>query len=163
MEEERELLHRTARKSFVCFDCIESQHLKLSGSEDNDDDKEFEGDNEEDINLEDKDTDVEDGEVDDLNEDMARKCSTTPTHTHTRTPKAKAKVKPKTIDDLHDLLNKMSLNKNRTDFSMSHSKLHFTYREGAKGIAVYEILAIDQHLLHHVMLKGPFLETMQCG
>ena len=82
----------------------------------------------EDINMEDEDTGIEEGEVDDLKEDMARK-STTPTRT--RTPKAKAK----TTDDLPDLANKlrkMSLNKNGTDFSMSHSKIHFTYREGAR-------------------------------
>ena len=73
-----------------------------------------------------------------------RKSSTTPTRT--RTPKAKAK----TTDDLPYLLSKMSLNKNETDFSMSHSKLHFTYREGTKDVAIYEILAINQHLLRHV-------------
>ena len=88
MEDEGELLHRLpARKSFLC--CLIELKANISlvscpGEEElsgSDNDKEFEGVKEEDISLEDEDTDNEKREVEDLNEDIARKSSTTPTRT----------------------------------------------------------------------------------
>ncbi len=71
--------------------------------------------------------------------------------TPTRTPK-KSTVKSKTTDDLTDQLSKTSLkdNSDGTNFSQSFAKLHFTFREGAKDVAIYEVLTIsDSSMLRH--------------
>ncbi len=149
MEEQEELLHQLLLTvSLVsCFIGIDSRYSctfaaceeRFGPDNDNDDDK-WVNEEEGDIDLE-EDTDIEEGEVEDLKRDMASK------HTPTHTPK---KVKAKTTDDLADKLSSTSLNYHGTNFSQSFAKLHFTFREGAKDVAIYEVLAIDQSLLHHV-------------
>ena len=106
----------------------------------NDNDNEWVNEDEADIDLE-EDTDIEKGEVDDLKENMASRC------TPTRTPK-KA-VKAKTTNNIARL-GRTSLKDHGTNFSQSFARLHFTFREGAKDLAIYEVLAIDQSLLRHV-------------
>jgi hypothetical protein len=142
VEEEGELLHQLfPTVSLVsCFIGIDSRHshtfptcVEEFGPDDDDND-EWVNEDEEDMDLE-EDTDIEEGEVDNLKEDMASK------HTPTHTPKKACNAK--TTDDLANKLSRIGL-------SQSFAKLHFTFREGAKDVAIYEVLAIDQSLLRHI-------------
>ena len=125
-------------------------------NDNNKNDKSYSALEQDDITLGSEDTNINQQEINDIEQEASM------TRTPTQTPK-KSTGKSKTTDDLADQLSKTSLkdNSDGTNFSQSFAKLHFTFREGAKDVAIYEVILIsDSSMLCHYLPGGQKLSIL---